>query len=187
MAQQNNANRRNTQETDTSQSPSQLAKRLLIVAFVVTVVSVQIVIAAIFIPSARSAEKANGVLPEPVQDPSIESLIRLNETTPTVEVDLGSFEVTSYQPSSDVTLRVEFQLCGVISEENLSEFKRVYQRRKNRLREQVQIVIRSADPNDLRDSGLGLIKRRLQSKVNCTLGKRLLDGVVIPHISTVEI
>ena len=174
-------------ENRAAKPPSKLATRLMIVAFVVTMVSVQIVIAAIFIPAARSEDKHADASSSLATDSSFDDLEPMDESTPAVEVDLGSFEVTSYQPSSEATLRIDFQLWGIVTEDHLSEFTRVFQHRKNRLREQVQIVVRSSDPNDLRDSGLGLVKRRLLSRVNRSLGKRLLQDIVVPHFSIVEI
>ena len=101
-------------------------------------------------------------------------------------MDLGEFSVTSYQPSSEITLRIDFHLFGTVAESNQSLFQSHLERNRNRIREQVLVTMRNAELSDLTDPGLGLIKRRILTKVNRTLGKPLLRTVVISDFSFVE-
>ena len=57
---------------------------------------------------------------------------------------------------------------------------------KHRIRENVIIIIRSAEVTDLTDAGLGLIKRRILETTNKTLGKPLLQEVVFSEFSFIE-
>jgi flagellar FliL protein len=54
------------------------------------------------------------------------------------------------------------------------------------VRDNVIVIIRSAEITDLTDAGLGLIKRRILETTNKTLGKPLLQGVVFSEFSFVE-
>lgn len=167
---------------------SQMFSRLVIAGFVVGVVVVQLVIAMVFMSSiAQSANSGTPTLEEQVeQEMDVEAGVASNSSASTVEVELGQFSVTSFQPSSEVTLRIDFSLFGTVTEDNESQFLTRLERSKNRVREQVIVTVRNAELTDLTDPGLGLIKRRILTKVNRTLGKPLLRTVVISEFSFVE-
>jgi flagellar FliL protein len=103
-----------------------------------------------------------------------------------IEVEIGDFSVTSYQPSSEATLRIDFHLFATVPEEGEGLFASQLKRNKNRVREQVIVTMRNAELTDLTDPGLGLIKRRILTKVNRTLGKPLLRTIIISDFSFVE-
>ena len=108
------------------------------------------------------------------------------EKSENVEVDLGQFTVTSFQPSSASTLRIDFHLYGVVSAKHEKEFLRLKEENKHRFRDQVLVTVRSAELSDLTDASLGLLKRRILEKTNRLLGKPLLQGVIFTDFSFIE-
>lgn len=108
------------------------------------------------------------------------------EPPDTLEVDLGEFSVTVYQPVSNSTLRIDFHLFGTVPGEQGKEFTKLFEETKHRFRDQVLMIVRSAEMTDLTDAGLGLIKRRIQDRGNKLLGKPLLQSVIISDFAFVE-
>jgi len=102
------------------------------------------------------------------------------------EVDLGEFTVTAYQPVSNSTLFISFHLYGTILHKHSEDFSRRMSDTKFRIRDNVIVIIRSAEIADLTDAGLGLIKRRILETTNKTLGKALLQSVMFSDFSFVE-
>jgi flagellar FliL protein len=102
------------------------------------------------------------------------------------EVDLGAYDVSSYQPLSDTTLRISLHLYGTVLVEDENEIIDLMKVKQQRMREQVLVILRSAELTDLTDAGLGLIKRRILEKTNRTFGKPLLQQIVFSEFSFLE-
>jgi flagellar basal body-associated protein FliL len=102
------------------------------------------------------------------------------------EVDLTTFNVTASNPTANVAWRVDFQLFGLVHEDEEAEFTERYEKNKNRIRDQVCAIVRSADVHDLSDPSLGLIKRKISTKVNEILGRPLVRRVVFSEFSFYE-
>ncbi len=107
-------------------------------------------------------------------------------TVPQVEVDLGEFTITAYQPISNTTLRIDFHLYGTVATEDQQAFQEALQTNIHRFRDQVIVIVRSAELTDLTDAGLGLIKRKILEKTNAMFGKRYLKAVIFSDFSFVE-
>jgi hypothetical protein len=103
-----------------------------------------------------------------------------------VEILLGEFNVTSFQPQANSTLRISFQLYATTSLEDEYELKKLLEANKHRVREQVLIIARSATIEDLADPMLTLIKRKVSEKVNRLIGKPLVRGAVFSDFSYFE-
>jgi flagellar FliL protein len=108
------------------------------------------------------------------------------DSTDGVEILLGEFNVTSFQPQSNSTLRISFQLYATTSLEDEYELKKLLEANKHRVREQVLIIARSATIEDLADPMLTLIKRKISEKVNRLIGKPLVRGAVFSDFSYFE-
>jgi flagellar FliL protein len=102
------------------------------------------------------------------------------------EVDLGEFTVTAYQPISNSTLFISFHLYGSVLYKHADDFNRRMGDNKFRIRDNVIVIIRSAEIADLTDAGLGLIKRRILETTNKALGKPILQAVMFSDFSFVE-
>ncbi|MGC3966695.1 MAG: flagellar basal body-associated FliL family protein [Pirellulales bacterium] len=159
-----------------------LLSKLVPALIVIAVVSGEGVAAFMLMPSveenAKHVQEALAAKPpEPHHD---EHAVELDE------VDLEQFKITSFQPASSITLRIEFHLFGMVPHGKAEEFKTSYESKKNRVRDNVMAIIRSAEMNDLTDPGLGLIKRKILETTNKALGKPLLEGVMFAEFTFLE-
>jgi flagellar basal body-associated protein FliL len=102
------------------------------------------------------------------------------------EVDLGNFTVSGFQPASNSTLFITFHLYGTVRHKYSEEFNQRLEENQHRIRDNIIVIIRSAEITDLTDAGLGLIKRRILETTNKTLGKPLLQEVVFSEFSFIE-
>ncbi len=178
--------------TDESEAPKQKSPMVTVAkigAFVVVILTVEALIAFLFVPSADSvaavAEAKYSTDGEAADDP-VAKLDNEAADGPTVEVDLEEYSVTAYQPLSNTTLRIDFHLYGTVAESDQEEFNQLFTENKHRIREQVIVTIRSSEITDLTDAGLGLIKRKIHDKINRTTGKPLLKSVIVGDFSFVE-
>ena len=186
-------------ETDQSQVTEQAANepswfnsplfaRLKIAGIVVAIVAAECAGAYVLIPDAaqveamaetRNAEKGEAPI-EPTETPETAQI------EPIVEVPLEQYGVTAFQPASNTTLRLDFQLYGTVLEKDHSDFEIAFEKNKHRIRDQVIITARNSEVTDLTDAGLGLIKRQILEKINQTLGKPYLQTIVFSDFSFVE-
>lgn len=161
-------------------------------AFVLVIVVVQIVAAKALIPSPHDTEQlAQQVVAAKMAQESLDES-ETDETHPietaveTTEVNLGRYNVTHYNPESDSTLNVDFDLWGVVLAVESGEFEDLYKQHERRIREQVIMTIRSVSSAEVADPGLGLIKRKILEKTNRALGMPLLREVLISKFNYVE-
>jgi len=176
------------EETAPPRSPSLFMKGA-IVAAIGTIVAAECIVAMIFIPGAEEtkAMAEEKLAAEVSSDPDPEAAaVEEDADTPKIEVPIGEYSVTAYQPVSNTTLRIDFELFGEVNTSDQAEFTKLYESTRHRFREQVIVTVRNADVADLTDPGLGLIKRKILEKVNRQLGKPLLKGVVFSEFSFVE-
>lgn len=172
----------------TREAPRSLLAKLRLVLFAVAVVVVECAIAWLYIPEGgeatalaregHAAAETSEVLPEPEEEKKPDKS--------ELEVELGEFGVTSFQPASGTTLRIDFHLYGTIDPEDQPAFEEAMTIHRQRIRDQVILIVRSAELSDLTDPGLGLIKRRILEKSNNTLGKPYLDSIVFSAFSFIE-
>jgi flagellar FliL protein len=160
--------------------------KVLVLGLVVLVVAVECLVAYLCIPAASdSASAASNAAKPPADhkrgesDPAAEG-----EGPANLEVDLKEYQVTRYQPTA--TWRIEFHLYGIVAANDKQEFDRLFELNQSRFREQVGLVVRSAEMADLTDPSLGLIKRTILEKARSILGKQLLQELVINDYSTIE-
>jgi len=210
MAKQD-APKKNKQEADEKQVPEEasppkskgnLLGKLKLAAFVLGLVAAEAIAAYFLLPGSSSAgtvdpEKlvnsnepqaaAQGKavdVPETKMDPTAN--LGVPGTGDEVEVDLGNFSVTSFQPATQTTLRIDFHLWGTVGAKQSEEFMDQWNKNMNRLRDQILVIVRSAELTDLTDAGLGLIKRKILEKTNHALGKPYLRTVVFSEFSFIE-
>lgn len=174
-----------------AEGESSVFTKIKVLLFVALVIAAECFLAYLYLPSASktaamagatleagaqaAASAGQGELPKPPEDVADQ-----------VEVDLGEFSIAAYQPVSETTLRADFHLWGMVHQKDYDEFLTLMEDNLHRFREQVIVIIRLADVNDLTDPGLGLIKRKILEKTNQTLGKRLLRVVIFDDFSLIE-
>jgi flagellar FliL protein len=182
------------QSADKSEASGDGAKRgvlgkLKIAAFLLTIVLVECAAAVFFLPTAAETEAiaADVAAPEKMALPEEGELFpAVDPGAPKVEVSLGDFSVTSYKPLTNTTLRIDFQLYATIKAEDEEKFAPLFEKNKHRFREQVLVILRSAEMTDLTDAGLGLIKRQILEKTNRLLNEALIQEVIFSEFSFLE-
>ncbi|MFV2066455.1 MAG: hypothetical protein ACC645_05705 [Pirellulales bacterium] len=164
--------------------------KLMALAFVLFVVLMECAIAVLVFPSAQDTEAmAQAMLAhQDSTDPLVVEPGDLEESgdQKREEVDLGEFDVSSYQPLSNTTIRINLHLWGTVLTDDKEEVLQRIEERQQRMREQILVTLRSAEVTDLADANLGLIKRRILEKTNRTFGKPLLQQIVFSEFSFFE-
>ncbi len=160
--------------------------KILVLGLVMLVVAVECVVAYLCVPTASdSASAASNVVKPPADHKKGETESPGEGEGPkNVEVDLKEFSVTIFQPASDSTLRIDFHLYGIVEANRKKEFEGLFELNQNRFREQVMMVIRSAEMADLTDPSLSLIKRTVLDKAKTILGKPILQELIISDYSS---
>lgn len=181
-------------EPDPAPKPKAWKTLLKIVGVIGGIIAVQLAAAAMLLPTAHDTEltarrlKAarKGIFDhQPSTDSAVQqpAPIAMKETR---EVDLGRFNVTRFNPQSNTTLIVDFELFGVVLASEESNFTTQFEANKVRVREQVIMTLSAAEMSDLTDAELGLLKRRILEKTNRALGKPMLQEVLFSKFNFVE-
>ncbi len=164
-----------------------MLRKLAVLLFLGAVVLGECLVAYFYLPDAtQTAAMASAAAAHPQQDPLPPDDEPEANTVDQIEVDLEQFSVTAFQPVSNTTLRIDFHLYGTVATEDATEFQTLMEKNVHRFREQVIVIVRSAELTDLTDAGLGLIKRRILEKTNDILGKPLLKSVIVSDYSFLE-
>lgn len=166
-----------------------MVTKIAVVLFLLAVVGAECLVVFLFLPGHAETAVMAGVGHQTKQPEAAKvetSEAAEDEGIPQLEVDLGEFSVTSYQPVSNTTLRIDFHLYGTVASEDEKAFQTALQSNVHRFRDQVIVTVRSSDVTDLTDAGLGLIKRKILEKTNAMLGKRFLKTVIFSDFSFIE-
>ena len=171
-----------------------LFRMIKAVAFVSVIVIVQVVVASMLAPSAKDTEKlarelvaaANGKATGEHEESAKESKAENHNTEELHEVELGSYNVTRFNPGTNTTLAIDFEVFGTVLAEDAPEFEHRFEKSKARIREQITMTMHGAEATDLTDAGLGLIKRQLLEKTNRALGEPMLKEVLFSKFNFVE-
>jgi flagellar FliL protein len=165
------------------------------VAFVSVIVVVEIVVGSMLTPSAEetsrlanelAAASAGHAAEETDEHPAEDSPDSHGSDQHVQEVELGIYNVTRFNPTTNTTLAIDFELYGTVLAEDVSQFQHEFEQSKARIREQVLMTLHGAESGDLTDAGLGLIKRRILEKTNRALGEPLLKEVLFSKFNFVE-
>ena len=169
---------------------SGLIGKIKIAVFLLVVILAEGGVAYFVLPSAEdTALMAQAMLESAAGDDIVEeTLDPVDEDgeVPRIEVDLGEYGITSYQPLTNTTMRIDFHLYGTVLENDDSEFSSRFTDNEQRLRDHVLVVLRSAEEAELVDPGLGLIKRKIMERINQALGRPLLQEIIFSDFSLVE-
>jgi flagellar FliL protein len=183
--------------TEAPKRKSGIFRLIKAVAFVSVIVVVQVVVAAMLAPSAQDTAKlakdlaaaANGQSAEAKDEHAKsgeEHGAKSGHEKNLKEVELGSFAITRYNPTTNTTLAIDFELYGTVLAEDEAEFEHHIESSRARIKEQITLTMHSAESGDLTDAGLGLLKRQLLEKTNRALGEPLLKEVLFSKFNFVE-
>lgn len=165
---------------------STLIKAVVVIGLIVVL---ECAVASTFLPSAEDTEAVGRKVATAAAGEMDDGVLQENGNSTQLdlrEVNLGRYYVTSYQPESNTTLRIDFELFATVLASDEVEFQLLYEQHQHRFSEQVHVTFRGASLTDLTDAGLGLIKRRILEKSNRTLGKPLVHEVIFSQFSFVE-
>jgi flagellar FliL protein len=174
--------------------PSGLFTLLKAFGIVAAIVLVEVVAASMLIPSAHDTERlakqyiaASAGEVSQTADQGADGHAAAAATTENLEeVELGTFNVTRFNPATNSTLSIDFELFGAVLAKNTAEFHELFEKNKNRIREQVILTMHGAEAKDLSDAGLGLLKRQILEKTNRALGQPLLGEVLFGKFNFIE-
>jgi flagellar basal body-associated protein FliL len=162
------------------------------IGFVAVIVIVEVVAASMLVPSAQETEKlaqqyvAASQGHAAVSDHGESHGEAGHDAHNVSEVELGTYNITRFNPTTNTTLAIDFELYGVVLAADAAEFPHHFEKSKARIREQVTMSLHSASSADLTDAGLGLIKRRILEKTNRALGQPMIKEVLFSKFNFVE-
>jgi hypothetical protein len=166
-----------------------------IVAFVSVVVIVEVVVGSMLLPSAEEttrlaqelAAASAGVAAGQDDAPSDHDSHGGKAAKEDVrEVELGIYNITRYNPATNTTLAIDFELYCTVLATDVARFQGEFEHSKARIREQVVMTLHGVDSSDLTDAGLGLIKRRILEKTNRAVGEPLVKEILFSKFNFVE-
>lgn len=104
-----------------------------------------------------------------------------------MEVELDDYSVSNTMAAQGHTIHITFKLIALVSSASKAQFETsAKQDKRNQVKEQVERVIRSASLNDLKDSQLDFIKRRMREDINKILGNSYINKIVIIEYRLME-
>lgn len=170
------------------------------IAFISIIVVVQVVVASMLTPSAEETEKlAKGLLAassgkaegehgEEDKDGEHKDASEGGDDHghELEEVKLGAYNVTRFNPGTNTTLAIDFEVYGTVLASEAAEFEHRYEKSKARIREQITLTMHATEAPDMTDAGLGLIKRQILEKTNRALGQPLIKEVLFSKFNFVE-
>src|SRR5688500_10351167 len=128
------------------------------VAFVSVIVIVEIVAAAMLAPSAQETERLGQQLAAASTGEAAETEHTAEDAKDhkeLSEVELGTYNITRYNPTTNTTLAIDFELYGTVLADDVADFQHEFENNKARIREQVNLTLHSSESADLTDAGLG--------------------------------
>jgi len=168
-----------------SAGKSGMVGRMLVGGVVVLVVGLETGAAFLLTPSPK--EVAQQVREQLAAEAKIDSpdsdLLPAPDSGPQVEVELGEFNITVHQQAAETSYTISCKVIGTVATANQAEIEGLKEQNKARLRERIMIEFRNAAIQDLTDSELGLIKRRILEKTNALFGKPLLTSILLPDFN----
>jgi flagellar FliL protein len=175
-------------EEQTAPRRRSMLARVNMALILVVVVAVECLAASMILPDVRkTAEMVGATIPVPPSEDQVDPLAGVDALLDNqIEVDLGGFQFSAYQPLTNTTKRVDLHMWGTINKDDEKVFLELKNSSEHRLRDQILVIFRSSDASDLTDGKLGLIKRKILETSNRILGKPLLSSVVFSDFSYIE-
>jgi hypothetical protein len=100
--------------------------------------------------------------------------------------ELGEYSIRMFDPLTHITLRAEFTLEGSTDCKSESTFQNFMKSNNRFFREQVNVALRSCDPEQLVETDVGTLQRKLVTQVNRSLERDFLSTVKIKDFALYE-
>lgn len=100
--------------------------------------------------------------------------------------ELGEYSIRMFDPLTHITLRAEFTLEGSTDCSSESSFKKFMRYNNRFFREQVNVALRACDPEQLVETDVDTLQRRLVTQVNRSLERDFLSSVKIKDFALYE-
>lgn len=172
-------------EAPESTAKSGLMGKIVIASIIGLVILVETTVAFILSPSpddvaARLRDEIKKDYESSLADGD---LLDEKETGPVVEVELGSFSISIHDQESQSTYTIDCNVMATVRQKDETEFAELVEINQNRLREKIMIEFRNAKVEELAETELGLIKRRILEKSNALFGKPIIKAVLLPDFN----
>ncbi len=170
----------NSEVTKEETPKSSIFPKLMLGGFVSTIVAVETLVFFFLVPSAEDV----AALAETRLAARLESNLTaeheevLDDANSVVEFNLGQFGLSFTPTGAEHNYRVEFDLRGTVKKEELAKLEELFREREGRLRHRLMLDIRSTSLDELNESQLGLIQRRILATSNEVFETPILLGVV---------
>ncbi len=100
--------------------------------------------------------------------------------------ELGDYSVCVFDPITQSTLRTDFRLEGATTLGDEASFRQFMQCNGRFFREQVAVVLRMHNLDELAKPDLDLLSRKIVARVNRSVGEKVLDSAKIKDFSLHE-
>lgn len=105
--------------------------------------------------------------------------------TDAAEEPLGEpYNCTNNKEESMMHLR--FKVAAVVKTNDAVQFRESVTKHKNRIRQAIEKIFRSAERDELNDANLNALKRSMKEEVNKVLRKSYVDEIVVYDFSMIE-
>jgi flagellar basal body-associated protein FliL len=153
--------------------PSGLKRRLVVLAAILGVMLLEGV--GVFVIMRMTGEPAAGHAGEVAVDPA-ELLAKMD-----AEVSLGTCDAVNKK--SGQSLVIHIVVSARVAADKLNHVTRLIERRESTIKDRIQMILRSADPQHLNEPNLDTLKRQLKFAMEDILGdEELILEVLIPQI-----
>jgi hypothetical protein len=99
--------------------------------------------------------------------------------SPNSGVELGEYRIRAYYPVETKRSTVTFTLHAIVSSENLAEFERLLEHRRQKVRDQVIVATRLAPLADFDDPDLKQFRRRILLRLHRALPELAIDDIYV--------
>ena len=100
--------------------------------------------------------------------------------------ELGDYSICVFDPITQSTLRTDFKLEGATKLGDEATFQQFMERKGRFFREQVAVVFRTHNLDDLATPDLDLLGRKIVARVNRSLGEKVLESAKIKNFCLSE-
>lgn len=110
----------------------------------------------------------------------------VEDTESIEEFKLGLFGLSFTPSGSDRNFRVEFDLRGTVKKGDIGALEKLFAEREGRFRHRMTLELRNTTLDELKETQLGLIQRRILATSNEVFETPILLGVVFYNYDLIE-